>query len=486
MSFKLVARFIALVLALSLVAPVARAQEEPALPPGLAPSEEQEEPALPPGLGPTDDEEEPALPPGLGEEPTEPGEAEATERALTRGLPFDVTGFWDTRVGVRTQHDPYEDDMSLGETRLQLEMEKSWTTSSLKVTTDLLYDWAYDHHGIDLEEGEGWLDLREASYAFTPTDFMDVKAGRQILTWGTGDMLFINDLFPKDWNSFFLGRDEEYLKAPSDAVKISLYSDPVNLDVVYTPRFDADRFIDGERVSYWNTSLGRRAGEDAPVHADERDDWFDEDEIALRLFRNVAGYETAVYGYRGYWKSPGGMDPFTGRAIFPDLSIYGASVRGTVGKGIGNLEVGYYDSEDDGSGADSFVRNSEFRFLVGYEQELARDFTAALQHYLELMMDYGDYRRSLPPGVRSADENRHVLTLRLTKLLMSQNLKLSLFTYYSPTDRDAYLRPNVHYKIDDHWAAEVGGNVFVGEDDHAFFGQFEKNTNIYLAARYNF
>ncbi len=459
------------VLVLGLAAHIAAAQEEPALPPGLAPSEEQEEPALPPGLG---------------EEPAEPGEAEETGREARLELPFDLTGFLDTRVGVRTQRDRYEDDLSLGETRLQLEMEKSLALSTLKVTTDILYDSAFDHHELRLEEGRGWLDLREASYAFTPADFMDVKAGRQILTWGTGDMLFINDLFPKDWNAFFIGRDEEYLKAPSDAVKISLYSDLANLDVVYTPRFDADRFIDGRRVSYWNTMLGRRAGKDAPVHDDERNDWFDEDEVALRLFRNVAGYETAVYGYRGYWKSPGGMDPFTGKATFPDLSVYGASVRGTVGKGIGNVEVGYYDSVDDGSGADAFVRNSEFRFLVGYEQELARDFTASVQHYLELMMDYGAYRRSLPPGVRSADENRHVLTLRLTKLLMSQNLKLSLFTYYSPTDKDAYLRPNVHYRIDDHWAAEVGGNVFVGEDDHTFFGQFEKNSNIYLAARYNF
>jgi hypothetical protein len=446
----------------------------------------QEEPALPPGLIRTGDEKEPALPPGLGEQPAQRGEAEATGRAALRELPFDLTGFWDTRVGMRTQRDHHEKDMSLGETRLQLEIEKSWTTSTLKLTTDVLYDPAFDHHELRLEEGRGWLDLREASYALTPTDFMDVKVGRQILTWGTGDMLFINDMFPKDWNSFFIGRDEEYLKAPSDAVKVSLYSEPANLDVVYTPRFDADRFIGGRRVSYWNAMLGRRAGKDVPVRADDPDDWFDEDEVALRLFKNVRGYEMAIYGYRGFWKSPGGMDPITGRATFPDLSVYGASVRGTVAKGIGNVEVGYYDSEDDGSGTDPSVRNSEFRFLVGYEQEVARDFTAAIQHYLELMMDYGDYKRSLQPGARASDENRHVLTLRLTKLLMSQNLRLSLFTYYSPTDKDAYLRPNVHYKIDDHWAAEVGGNVFVGEDDHTFFGQFERNSNVYVAARYGF
>jgi hypothetical protein len=74
---------------------------------------------------------------------------------------------------------------------------------------------------------------------------MDVKLGRQILTWGTGDLIFINDLFPKDWISFFIGRDTDYLKAPSDAIKVSLFGEQANLDIVYTPQFDSDRFIEG-------------------------------------------------------------------------------------------------------------------------------------------------------------------------------------------------------------------------------------------------
>ncbi len=62
-----------------------------------------------------------------------------------------------------------------------------------------------------------------------------ITLGRQILTWGTGDLVFINDLFPKDWVSFFIGRDVEYLKAPSDALKVSAFSSWANLDLVYTP-----------------------------------------------------------------------------------------------------------------------------------------------------------------------------------------------------------------------------------------------------------
>ena len=299
-------------------------------------------------------------------------------------------------------------------------------------------------------------------------------------------MLFINDLFTKDWNSYFPGRDDEYLKAPSDALKAAFFTPWANLDLIYTPRFDSDRFIDGRRISYWHAGLGRRAGRDAPVRADRPDDAFDDDEWAARLYRTVGAYEVAFYGYNGFWKSPGGSDPLTGRAIFPRLQACGASMRGPCGRGILSLEAGGYRSRDDRAGADPFVNNGELRYLAGYEQELMRNLTGGIQYYVERMRDYDAYRRTLPDGMAARDEFRHVLTLRLTKLLLHQNLNLSLFLYWSPSDHDAFFRPKANYKLNDQWIVEIGGNLFIGEDDHTFFGQFERNNNLYAAVRYGF
>jgi hypothetical protein len=445
-----------------------------------------EEPSLPLGLGgdSSDKTEEPALPEGLGVSPEE----KTTEEKKTKGeaLPFLLTGFWEGRIGVRTQKDSNEKDLSIGETRLQLQLEQEFERSVVRVTSDLLFDPVLDRHSVRLEEGKGFLDLREANLLIRPLTFTDLKVGRQILTWGTGDLIFINDLFPKDWNAFFIGRDPEYLKAPSDAIKLSFFFAFLNLDVVYTPRFDSDRFIDGSRISFYNGLLGLRSGRDAVVSVDKREDWFEEDEVAWRIYKNIRGYEVAAYGYKGYWKSPGGVDPILQRVTFPPLSVYGASVRGAVGRGIGNLELGYYDSENDRSGENPLIRNGEFRFLAGYEQEVFKNFTVALQYYLEYMLDHEAYLRTLPMGSPGTDENRHVLTVRFTHLLMNQNLILSFFTFYSPSDEDAYLRPKVHYKVTDAWSAEVGGNVFVGKEDHTFFGQFEKNSNVFTGVRYSF
>ena len=191
---------------------------------------------------------------------------------------LEVHGFYEIRSGYRLQNDKHQKDMSIMETRLQLDLSSYLDWADFKAKGDIIGD---------LVEEQADFDLREAYIFTSPYEFMDLKVGRQTLTWGTGDLIFINDLFPKDWQSFFIGRDDEYLKAPSDAVKISLFSNLANLDIVYTPQFDSDRFISGERLSYWNSNLGRLAGQNAIQHTDKPDRWFRDDEIAVRLYKNI-------------------------------------------------------------------------------------------------------------------------------------------------------------------------------------------------------
>ncbi len=515
--------------ALALLAGSALAVQEPPLPPGLGPSAAgstaTEEPKLPPGLfsgsAKTQQAEgEPSLPPGLGGgEPDLPAGLDLQEPDLPAGLaPVDVPGpsdaiddgpggwfgggglpslaerhgikgFLDTRIGTRTQRDPYERTASIAEMRLRLESERQAGSVFLRGSTDLIVDPLFDSWAPDLESGQGFVDLREAYASFSPLPWMDVKAGRQVLTWGTGDLPFINDLFPKDWVSFFVGRDDEYLKAPSDAVRIGVFSDLVNLDLVYTPRCDADRFINGDRVSYYNPLLGRRAGRDAPLNPDVPDEWFDDSEWSARLYRNLGPYEIALYGYLGYWKSPFGFDPNTGRARFPRLGVYGASARRQLAGGIASAEVGYYDSREDVGGDNAFVDNSQVRVLVGFERdlpEIADAFTVGVQYYLEAMTQHDEYERTLPPGVPLRDELRHVVVLRFNKLYLDQRLRVSLFTYTSPSDRDTYLKPNISYTINDGWTATIGGNIFAGADDFTFLGQFGPNTNVFAAVRFSY
>lgn len=300
------------------------------------------------------------------------------EHSLIENIEF--ASALDVRGEFRMSEAPVQDDTSLGEARLQLEAGIQGDVSIL-IKADLLYDIVPSSRGNDLERGHGWIDLREANIHLSPTDWMDAKAGRQILTWGKGDLLFINDLFPKDWQSFFVGRKNDYLKSPSDAVLLSVFPGFLdNLDIAYTPRFDPDRFITGQGISYWNPILGHPAGENDVVEADVPDEWFDEAEISVRAARTIGNVETDIFFYDGFWKSPAGLDPTRGVPVFPELSVYGASCQGSFADGILTLDAGYYNSRDDSAGDDPFVPNSEIRGLLGYEKEVAHNLIVGMQY----------------------------------------------------------------------------------------------------------
>ncbi len=183
------------------------------------------------------------------------------------------------------------------------------------------------------------VDLREASYTFGISERTDVKLGQQILTWGTGDLLFLNDLFAKDWQSFFAGRDTEYLKAPMAAAKASYYGESASLELVWIPVFTSDRYINGERFSWFSPRAGENvAAPSGRVKAEDPANSFANGEFAARIAGSIDSTEWALYGYRGFQKQPNALD-INGQPEFSRLDVVGASVRGTLGTGLANAEV---------------------------------------------------------------------------------------------------------------------------------------------------
>ncbi|WP_228050931.1 DUF1302 family protein [Pontibacterium sinense] len=384
-------------------------------------------------------------------------------------------GFVELSAGARLDSDPVlpDEDLTLADMRAQLEIADYIGGNRYSLKADLYADGV--EHGL---HGE----LREALLDISPGQNLDLRIGQQILTWGTGDLLFINDMFPKDWVSYFSGRDDQYLKAPSASAKLSYYNEAANIDLVWTPLFTSDRFIDGERFSYFDAMSGQQTAQHlVPLDPEETPD---NGELALRLHGTQAGTEWALYAYRGFWKQPNAMTA-AGDAYFSRLNTYGASVRGNLGAGIANAELGWYEGEDH-RGDDPRLPNDQLRLLVGYEQELVANLTAATQYYLEWIQDYSALTRTDGNSRFRPDEKRHVWTLRLTYRMMQDNLILSWFNYWSPSDEDMFLRPSVTYRFDDSTSLVTGANIFVGEKEHTFFGQFEDASSVYARLRYSF
>jgi len=393
----------------------------------------------------------------------------------TDALP--ISGFVEAGLGTRIHDDPLLGQRgTLEEFRWRVEREWDPAGFTIALKGDLGYD------GID---DEWYGALRDLSVAFAPGDSTDVRIGRQILTWGTGDLVFLNDLFPKDFVSFFAGRDDEYLKAASNTIRITRFSDRWNLDLAWTPRFAHDTYLDGDRFSFFFPTAAGNVAPSPALVAEEPDESFENGEFAARLFRTVEGREYALYAYHGFFKQPNALTPDL-RATFAPLTSVGASLRRPLHGGIFNTELAYYWSRDDSSGRDPLIPNDQLRVLAGYEWEPKANFTVGLQYYLEWTLDHDRLIDNSPAPRFEPDERRHVLTTRLTYRAARDKHVLSLFAFASPSDRDAYLRPSYTYRHSDEWSWVFGGNLFIGDAGHTFFGQLEDASNLYLRVRYRY
>lgn len=389
-----------------------------------------------------------------------------------------VQAHYAARVTGHRTGEPPSGDFLLGEERAQLKLsgDASPGKDRFLVKTDFVHD--------DVA-GSSDIDVREA-YVHHTSGSLDLKLGRQIVTWGVGDLLFINDVFPKDYTALFSGQPLEYLKKGSDGAEVSLHHSAVSLDVVAIPFFESDRLPGSDRFFLFDpfAQVANRT-EVKPRH-----DW-DNTELAGRLYRPILGWDAALYAYRGFSKTPAVRpdsltSPTRLSLIFPALSVYGASLQGNAAGGVVSLEWGYHDSRDDRSGSDPIVPNSQFKYLAGYQRSPWADFTAGIQYYGELMRQYDSYKASVPASLPLQDRWRQLVTLRLTQWLGYQTWRLSVFTFYSPTDEDYYLIPEIFYRVSDELSAAVGGNIFGGRKTTTFFGRLDTNDTLYLRARYEF
>jgi hypothetical protein len=209
-------------------------------------------------------------------------------RALAQRL--EVNGFAQVHAAARTADVDCpagtECDVPFNDQRLRLKVEGDNASGSLGLLAklELVHDSVLEDTKVDVRELYGDYNADQAT----------LRAGRQIITWGVGDLLFINDIFPKDWVAFFSGLPLEYLKLGSDVVKLDLYPESVDLEIVVGD-FRRDRLPDSRRFlvpSPVSTTLPRTIDEPSGL------------DLALRLSRQLKGWDAALYAARTHFGAP--------------------------------------------------------------------------------------------------------------------------------------------------------------------------------------
>lgn len=357
------------------------------------------------------------------------------------------------------------------EERAQLKLDASDGAWRLRATGDL----AWDHLGRQDQS-----ELRELYVDYTASNW-DLRLGRQVITWGLGDLVFVNDVWPKDHEALFSGRPMEYLKRGADAVKLGAYPEFANFELVVAPSFRESRIPDARRFHLYDPMPTVTArGTVKPGQGD----------VGLRVYRDVGGWDAALYLYNGYQRTPSMrpdsmMAPTRISYFYPRLSVFGVSASGRVGEGVLSLEAARYESREDRSGSDFAVPNSQTRLLAGYQFQPMDDASLGFQYYVERMHDYDAYRAALPAGFPVERRWSHTVTARWTQFFLHQTLRFSVYASHNDSNGDRFLNPEVRYSFTDRVWGAIGANAYGGKPSGQF-GQLAADDNIYLQVRYEF
>lgn len=393
-------------------------------------------------------------------------------------------GFVEAVQAVRVEENAALGDAGIGERsypRSEVRAQLTARHARDRETLFLRADIVGDARGVAATD----IDLREAYVSLRLADWLDLKAGRQVATWGTGDLVFANDLFAKDWVAFFTGLDDTYLKRPQDLLRLSAYVRGVTAEAALAPRFTPDNLPSGERLSVFDPFTGRTvgaAGAPAIVAPPAR---LENGEVFARLSGLRRSAEWALYGYAGRWPTPRAATA-AGTLRYPRLASAGASLRAPLGSILAHAEAAMYVSRDDTQGSDPRIANSQLIGFAGVERGLGPDWTLGAQYVFEWMQDHDAYVANLPPGAFVQDELRSTVTARIGRWARHRTLHMSVFGYWGVTDEDWHVRPSASYDVTDAVRVTAGASLVGGQRPDTLFGQFQDNSNAFGRLRFSF
>jgi hypothetical protein len=336
---------------------------------------------------------------------------------------------------------------------------------SATLRADAMHDGAVGRSSVLLREG--YLD-------WTVSPRLSLRAGRQVITWGVSDYLFVNDIFPKNYDAFFTGKPFDHMKEAVDALKANAVAGGNEIDLVVA-RPGADQAPSEERFVATAPPAAMRFGAAQRLGAD----------IAARLARRLGRWDAAFYLAR-YHSRDTALNAERGmpRWEMHTLRHAGASVTGPLGSGVLMAELAYMNGNARAGNMNRFFVGSQVKVLLGYSAELGDDFSASLQYHHEMGAEREVYRRSLAPGVAPVSRHRQTVYFKLHKKFNHQTLGLGI-QGFAALDGGNYLNPFAMYAIADGLNLEAGANLFGGTATSRY-GTMKHDSNAYASLRYSF
>lgn len=384
-------------------------------------------------------------------------------------LSVDVKGFVDTYHALRSESDY---DWMSSRSRVRGEVALSKGGAGAFVSANLVYNSI-------LKERSG-LQIREA-YTWWGNEHWDIRAGRQIITWGVADGLRVTDIIsPMDYTEF-LAQDYDDIRIPVGGLRLRYMRDRWNIEAVAVPV--ASFFeLPIEPDNPWSVVP---TGLQLPVQASMGTTpaaKFENMEYGARLSMFLSGVDFSLCALRTWNKMPiftsevqAGTILMTGH--YRRMTMVGADVSLPVGQFVLRGEgAQYFDEAQSPATGTDIPCSGSANALLGIDWYAGNDWNLSAQYCYKYIEDYD--------ATMSGNQHTHMGTFLISKSLLNNTLSLQSFAYVDLTDGGIYNRLSADYALNDQMHMMIGYDLF--HADKGMFQTYAHNSEYWLKLKYNF
>ena len=383
-------------------------------------------------------------------------------------LSLQLNGFVDSYHALQLQS-PHQ--IMSSRTRARLELHANYGEASLFSSVNLAYN--------SIIKDQTGAFLREAYFDYAGR-FLEVKAGRQIITWGVADGLRITDLIsPMDYTEF-MANDYDDIRVPVNAINLKYPGESFSAEVVFVPV--PEYFVlPTSDDNPWQMTAPNGMQMDLSGTPAKR---IKNSEIGGRLRFFLENLDFSLTALHTYNKSPVTIASFNPhqqtaviKGIYESMNVIGGDVSIPAGEIVIRGEVAAYFGEPIAlKNSMDYWRRSSFNALLGIDWYAGDNWTVMAQYMHKVIMDYRE--------VLGTEQNTSMITARISKEVLNNTLKLSVYGMFDVDNVGFYVRPAADYLLSDQITLSLGADWLGGR--RGTFKTYKKNTQIWVKGKYFF
>jgi hypothetical protein len=405
---------------------------------------------------------------------------DSSELELTEDKPTQING----TISFETHYNT-KNDLKISMFKLSTNLDithslqnKAKIRANLKANNDFIFDSGLSNYNSTPNGYGSETSLDQISYEQSITPELDIKFGRQIVSWGVSDLIRVNDA---------INPTDNRVPGLTDIKDLKLGVVMTKLD--YFPSSDSSISYQGILINEHRFSLYPRYGSDFKSTSDldevKPNNSLKNTGIGLALNKTLLSADASLYYLHTYVDKPV-LDAGKISLNNNKANKVGIAYNVVNGSFLIKAEASYTDSVNYNLDASTIVDKPVSKILLGFDYNGFTDTNLTYEIAQETIGKYdvllnNQYNMNL-------EEKTHTQAFRVSKRLLNDELEVNgmVMAFGTSLNSGGVVKISTTYDYTDNIDINAGHINYLSSDNNSFIDGIKDNDRLFLKVNYKF